>query len=144
MAAKSIGPDPDGFTDRPRPAGKTDCSKEELLGFADFLKSNLIAMPHMEENHIAFVIIKMGEEVGYMFNPQRFRQKGTWISFDFDGNVSVSMSKKDYLDFMEELSFDQLCDNMGKLFISFMKFYKKREPERILDRLNELKLGLIS
>jgi hypothetical protein len=54
------------------------------------------------------------------------------------------MSKKDYLDFKEELSFDQLCDNLGKLFISFMEYYKKGETQRILDRLNELKLGLMS
>jgi hypothetical protein len=144
MAAKSIEPDPEGFTSRPRPAGKTDFTMDELLGFAEFLKRNLVAMPHREDNNIVFIIIKMGEELGYMFNPERFRQNGTWILFDFDGNVSVSMSKKDYLDFKEELSFDQLCDNMGKLFISFMEFYKKGKPERILDKLNELKLGLMS
>jgi hypothetical protein len=144
MAAKSIEPDPDGFTSRPRPIGKTEYSMDELMGFAEFLRKNLIAMPHREDNIIIFIIIKMGEELGYMFNPERFRQNGTWISFDFDGNVSVSMSKKDYLDFKEELSFDQLCDNMGKLFISFMEYYKKGEPQRILDKLNELKLGLMS
>jgi len=144
MAARSIEHDPDGFTGRPRPAGKTDYTMENLLGFAEFMKKNLIAMPHRMDDHVIFVLIKMGEELGYMFNPERFRQKGTWISFDFKGNVSVSMSKKDYMDFKEELSFDQLCDNLGKLFISFMEYYKKGEPERILDRLNELKLGLMS
>ena len=144
MAAKSIQPDPEGFTTRPRPAGKTDFTKDELQGFAEFLKRNLIAMPHREDNNIVFVIIKMGEELGYMFNPERFRQNGTWILFDFNGNVSVSMSKKDYMDFKEELSFDQLCDNIGKLFISFLEYYKKGEAERILDKLNDLKLGLMS
>jgi hypothetical protein len=144
MAAKSIEPDPDGFTSRPRPAGKTDYTSEELTGFAEFLRKNLIAMPHREEKNIVFIIIKTGEELGYMFNPEQFRQNGTWISFDFTGNVSVSMSKKDYLDFKEELSFDQLCENLGKLFISFMEYYRKGEPERILYKLNELKLGLMS
>ena len=144
MAAKSIGPEPDGYTNRPRPAGKTDYSKDELLGFAEFMKRNLIAMPHPGENNVAFYLIKMGEELGYIFNPERFRQDGTWISFDFHGNVTVSMSKKDYLDFKEELSFDQLCDNLGKLFICLMDYYKRDQPERILDKLNELKLGLMS
>jgi hypothetical protein len=144
MAAKSIEPDPDGFTSRPRPAGKTDYTKDDLLGFAEFLKRNLVAMPHREDNKIVFVIIKMGEELVYMFNPEWFRQNGTWILFDFNGNVSVSMSKKDYMDFKEELSFDQLCDNLGKLFISFMEYFKKGEAERILDKLNELKLGLMT
>jgi len=144
MAAKSIQPDPEGFTSRPRPAGKTDFTMDDLMGFAEFLRKNLIAMPHREDGIIVFIIIKMGEELGYMFNPEGFRQNGTWVSFDFKGNVSVSMSKKDYLDFKEELSFDQLCDNLGKLFISFMEYYKKGETQRILDRLNELKLGLMS
>jgi hypothetical protein len=144
IAARSIDPDPDGFTSRPRAAGKTEYTRDELLGFAEFLKRNLIAMPHQEEKNIVFFIVKTGEELAYMFNPGRFQQNGTWISFDFDGNVSVSISKKDYLDFKEELSFDQLCDNLGKLFIRFMGYFKKGEPERILDKLNELKLGLMS
>jgi len=144
MAAKSIQPDPDGFTSRPRPAGKAEYSMDDLLGFAEFLRKNLIAMPHREDNNIVFIIIKTGEELAYMFNPERFRQNGTCISFDFSGYVPVSMSKKDYLDFKEELSFDQLCDNLGKLFIGFMGYYKKGEPELILEKLNELKLGLMS
>lgn len=144
MAAKSIEPDPDGFTSRPRPAGRIDCTRDELIGFAEFLRRNLIAMPHEEDNRITFVIIKMGEELGYIFNPNQFRINRTWVSFDFGGNVSVRMSKKDYLDFKEELSFDQLCENLGKLFIGFMEYYKKGESQRILDRMNELKLGLMS
>ena len=144
MAAKSIDPDPDGFTDRPRPSGKIDYTLEELQGFAEFLRRNLIAMPHRGENNIAFIIIKNGEELQYMLTPKRFQENRTWVSFDFDGNISVSISKKDYLDFKEELSFDHLCDNLGQLFIRFMEYHKKGEQERILGRLNELKLGLMS
>ena len=45
-----------------------------------------------------------------------------WTLSDFDGNVSASISKKDYLAFTEELAFDQLCDSLGKLFIEFMDY----------------------
>ena len=62
LASISTEPSPDGFTERPRPAGRTDYSKDELIGFAKFLSSNLIAMPYFEENRIVFVPVKMDDE----------------------------------------------------------------------------------
>jgi len=142
LASISTEPLPDGFTERPRPAGRTDYSKDELIGFAKFLSSNLIAMPYFEENGIVFVPVKMEDEFGYMFTPEKFRQNRSWIAFDFTGNVTANISKKDYIGYKEELSFDQLCENLGKLFIEFMQYYRKGEAERIVDKLNKLGLGL--
>ena len=65
---------PDGFTDRPRPAGRTDYSRGKLIRFARFLSSNLIAMPYFGENRIVLVPVKMGDEFGYIFTPEKFRQ----------------------------------------------------------------------
>ena len=144
LASISTEPQPDGFTERPLPAGKADYSKDELMGFARFLSSNLIAMPYFEENCIVFVPVKMDDEFGYIFNPEKFRQNRSWIAFDFLGNVTVNISRKDYLDYKEELSFDQLCENLGTMFIRFMEYYRKGEAERILNKLNELSLGLSS
>lgn len=144
LAAYATDLDSNGFTNRPRPAGKAEYTREDLLGFAEYLKKNLIAMPHQEENRIIFIPVKMSDDLRYLLGPGRFQKKSTWIAFDYHGNVTVSMSKRDYLDYKDELSFDQLCENLGKLFIGFMEYYKKGEAERILDKLNELKLSLFS
>jgi hypothetical protein len=142
LASLSIEPQPDGFTERPHPAGKAEYTRSELNGFAEFLSKNLIAMPYIEENRIVFVPVKMEYEFSYIFNPEKFKQTRSWIAFDYQGNVTVNVSKRDYIGYKEELSFDQLCDNLGKLFIEFMKYYRKGEAERILYKLNELGLGL--
>jgi hypothetical protein len=142
LASLSIEPQPDGFTERPHPAGKAEYTRSELTGFAQFLRKNLIAMPYFEENRIVFVPVKMEEEFSYIFNPEKFKESRSWIAFDFQGNVTVNVSKRDYIGYKEELSFDQICDNLGKLFIEFMKYYRKGEAERILYKLNELGLGL--
>jgi hypothetical protein len=68
----------------------------------------------------------------------------TWIAFDSEGNITVNISKADYMDFRDELSFDQLCENLGKLFAEFMEYYRKGEAGRIIYRLDELKLGVTS
>lgn len=141
LAARSTELASDGFTNRPRPAGKTTYTKDELMGFAEYIRRNLIALPYLEENQVVFVPIRMGDEYLFTFSPDSFRQGRTWIGFDFHGNVTVSMSKQDYLAYKEELSFDQLCNNLGQLFIKFMEHYKKGEEERIVYQLNELRLS---
>lgn len=144
LAAHSIHDDTDGFTGRPRPVGKSEYSPDDLAGFAEFLRQNLIAMPHKEEKRIVFVVVRMGDEYKYMLKPARFLKNRTWIAFSYQGEVTVCMSKKDYQNYRQELSFDQLCENLGKLFITFMEYYRKGDAERILFKLNELKLGLLS
>ncbi|NQV03308.1 MAG: hypothetical protein HQ542_11720 [Bacteroidia bacterium] len=142
LAARSTELASDGFTNRPRPAGKAEYTRDELMGFTEYLRRNLVALPYLEEDRIVFVPIKMGDEFHFNFSPDSFRQGRTWIAFDFHGNITVSMSKRDYLDYKEELSFDQLCSNLGQMFITFMEYYKKGEAERIVYTLNELKLSL--
>jgi hypothetical protein len=144
LASMETHVDPDGFTARPMPAGKAEYSREELEGFADYLSKNLIAMPFNEGNMILFVPVKGGDEFRFLFNPSGFREKRTWIAFDYNGNITVNISRMDYIGFKDELSFDQLCENFGKLFTDFMGYYKKGEAGRIIDRLNELKLNITS
>jgi len=144
LAARQVNETVNGFTDRPRPAGKVEYTKSELFGFAEIIKRNLIAIPYVENNSVVFVPVKMGEEASFLLGLAGDFHFHSWISFDFEGNVSASISKKDYLAFTEELAFDQLCDSLGKLFIEFMEYYKKNETERILHRLNSLKHGFFS
>ena len=144
LASMAIETLPDGFTERPRPAGSISYTRDELMGFSAFLSRNLVAMPYYEDNSVVFVPVKMGDEFSFLLNREKFRQNRSWIAFDIHGNVTVNISRKDYLDYKEELSFDQLCGNFGNLFIQFMEYYRKGEAERILYKLNELGLGLTS
>jgi len=142
LAARDVSETVNGYTERPRPAGKLNYSKSELFGFAEFVRRNLIAIPYIEKDSIVFVPVKMGDEYTFLLGMAGDHRYHSWISFDFEGNVSASISKKDYLGFTEELSFDQLCDSLGKLFIEFMEYYKKDEGERVLHKLNSLKFGI--
>jgi hypothetical protein len=144
LASMQIQDDTNGFTSRPRPVGKTEYSLNELKDFAYFMKRNLIAMPFEEESKITFVPVKGGDEFRFLFNPAGFRQKRTWIAFDFEGNITVNISRTDYLNYKDALSFDQLCENLGKLFAEFMIYYKKGEAGRIIYKLDELRLSVTS
>lgn len=144
LVAKNITDTVNGFTERPRHAGKMEYSKSELFGFAEYLRRNLIAMPYVEDKNIVFVPVKMGDEYPFLLGFAGDHRYHSWVAFGFDGNVSASISKKDYLAYNEEFSFDQLCDSMGKIFIEFMEYYKKDEGERIIHRLRSVRVGLMA
>ena len=144
LAARQVDESVDRFTERPRPTGKIEYTKSELFGFAEFVKRNLIAIPYIDNNKIVFVPVIMGEEYSFILGLAGNYNYHSWISFDFEGNVSASISKKDYLAFTEELAFDQLCDSLGNLFIEFMEYYKKNETERILHRIKSIKFNAFS
>ncbi len=144
LAAMQVDESVNRFTERPRPTGKMEYTKSELFGFAEFIRRNLIAIPYIENNKIIFVPVIMGDEYLFLLGLAGNYNYHSWISFDFDGKVSSSISKKDYLAFTEELAFDQLCDSLGKLFIEFMEYYKKNESDRILNRIKSLKSGFLS
>lgn len=133
----------DGYTNRPRPAGRIEISKSELFGFAEFARKNLIAMPFSEENRMVFVPVKMGDEHPFIFGTVGDYRYYSWIAVDYEGNVSANLSKKDYLAYREAYSFDQLSDSLGKLFIEFMEYFQKNEPERIMHRIKSVKVGMM-
>ncbi|MFC1513837.1 hypothetical protein ACFL5P_02395 [candidate division KSB1 bacterium] len=141
LAATPVEETQNGFTQRPHPIGKAEFTKEEVLEFAKFLLKNLIAIPYSETNRIVFVPIRgtQGYKHLYTFNPDY--SKDTWISFDFDGNISVNITKEDYFAYKEDLSFNQLCESLGSLFIKFFDRFKKGEEIRIIDSLNTLKIN---
>ena len=68
----------------------------------------------------------------------------TWVAFDFDGNVSVNISHRDYLNYKEALSFDQLCESLGNLFVGFVEMFHRGEGVRIIDRMNALGIPYFS
>lgn len=144
LAAWDVEEAPDTYTERPRPAGVVDYSKYDIIDFANHLKRKLVCMPFQEENRVLLVPIKMGDEFGLLYKLNYDYLSKTWISFDFDGQVSVHISRKDYLDYKDDLSFDHLCESLGQLMITFAEFYIRGDKVRIMDRLNSVKIGLFS
>lgn len=144
LAAWDVEEGPDSYTERPRPAGVVEYSKYDIIDFSNYLKKILVCMPFVEDNRVLLVPIKMGDEFELLYKPDYDYLSKTWISFDFDGQVSVHISRKDYLDFKDDLAFDHLCESLGQLFITFAEFYVRGNKVRILDRLNSVKVGLFS
>ena len=144
LAARNAEPSDDSYTERPRPVGKAEYRKGELLEFADFLSSNHIALTYLETEQILFLPVKMGKEYNYLFNPNMNFTEQTWVAFDFDGNVTSHISRADYLDYKENLSHDILLKTLGELYIEFFELYQKGEKSRVIDKLNEEKIGIFS
>ena len=144
LAAWDVEEGPESYTERPRPAGMVEYSKYDIIDFSNYLKKILVCHPFQEENRVVLVPIKMGDEFELLYKPNYDYRTKTWIAFDFDGQVSVHISRKDYLDYKEDLAFDHLCESLGQLFITFADFYIRGDKVRIIDRLNSVKVGLFS
>ena len=144
LAAVEVDETGDGYTARPRPVGKVEYSPEQLRGFARFLARHLVALPYYDEHNITLTPIKMGDEYGRLLGLSGDYRDATWVNFDQDGEVSVHIAHRDYLDYREPLRFDLLCAAMGQLFIDFLELYSKGEGVRIIDRMDDLRLSVLS
>jgi hypothetical protein len=144
LAATPVEEVGNGYTPRPLPAGKLEYTRKELLAFAEFVRRNLIAITYNEGQRIVMVVVKMGEEFRYMLGLQDHILDKTWVSFDFEGEISVNISQRDYLEFREALSFDQLCESLGQLFIDFFELFRRSEGIRVIDRMDTLRLSPFS
>ena len=140
LAAEPVDAVGDGYTPRPRPIGKVEFTKQEILAFARFAAKNLISIVYYGPRQATFVPVKMGDEYTYPFRLSGSHHETTWINFDFEGEVSVHIAQKDYLDYKEPLDFDRLCESLGQLFVEFIELHKKGEGVRIIDRMDALRL----
>jgi len=144
LAAESVDETGNGYTSRPRPVGKVDYSPEQIRSFVRFCGRHLIALPYNSYNNTTLVLIKMGDEFGRLLGVSGDYRDATWINFDMNGDVSVHISQKDYLDYREPLAFDQLCTSLGQVFVDFLDLYNKGEGVRVIDRMNDLNIGVFS
>jgi hypothetical protein len=145
LAALPVKPVPDAFTGRPRPAGRAEYTRGEILSFADLLHRNHLAWAYREADRVVLSPVKAGKEYPYLYGwsvPDY--QERTWVAFDFDGNVSAHVSREDYLDFREELSLDALCESLAGLFVGFLEQFQKGEARRIVERLDAVSLSPVS
>ncbi|MFC2097005.1 hypothetical protein ACFLSI_01595 [Bacteroidota bacterium] len=135
LAARPVDGVESGYTGRPYPAGKISYSKGELHGFSELMKRLLIAVPINEKDGISFSL--SDDWFGRLYNIHSNYVSETRIIFNYDGNISVNISKGDYKKYHEELTFDQLCNSMGSLFIYFFELFNRGEGDRILNKINK-------
>lgn len=144
MAAEPVEEVGNGYTSRPRPVGKVTYSPQQIRQFSRFCARNLIALPYEAGQNITLVLIKMGDEFNRLLGLSGDYRDATWINFDENGEVSVHMAQKDYLDYQEALAFDQLCSSLGQVFLSFFEQYSKGEGVRVIDRMDDLRISIFS
>ena len=70
-------------------------------------------------DRVILLPIKMGNEFRHLFGSNIKYWDNTWVAFDYNGEVSAYISKRDYLDYKENLSCSQLCKSLGEVFIDF-------------------------
>lgn len=144
LAAEPVEETGDGYTSRPRPVGKLDYSPQQVRAFARFASRHLIALPYFTRKNTTLVLVKMGEEFGRLLGLSGDYRDATWVNFDHDGEISVHISHRDYLEYREPLAFDQLCASLGQVFIDFFELYQKGEGVRAIDRMDDLGIGIFS
>ena len=144
MAAEPVDETADGYTTRPLSTGKIEYSQKDIIAFADFARQNLIAITYIEKDKVVLVPVKMGEEYNAILGLRSDYTPSTWVAFDHLGNVSVNISRKDYLNYKENLSFDQLCTSLGDVFIEFLEMFTRGEGVRIIGRMDALGLNPFS
>ena len=119
-----------GFTDRPYSACKAEYSKDEIRGFARFMGGRKIVKSIIRKEAI---ILAFSMGISPLKEPDL--QQISYVSFDYEGNISVHISEYDYKRFKEELTFDQLCASLGDVFMRFLEYYKKGLESRIIIEL---------
>ncbi len=133
LAARPVDDTKNGFTQRPYPSGKAVYSKGEIFGFAEFIKSRLIAIPFVESSGITLAFPE--DWLGRLYDMHGNYLDDTRVIFQFNGQVSAHITEKDYKKYQEELTFDQLCSSLGNMFIEFMELYKNGEGDHILEKI---------
>ena len=144
LAAMPVEESANGYTGRPFPAGRIEGTRADMLAFGTFTSKNLIALTYIEPDKVVFLPVQTGREYGMLFRGRADYADETWVSFDSDGNVAVNISMEDYLNFREDLSFAQLCDSLGGLFIEFFELFKRGQGVRIIDRMDAFGLSAFS
>ena len=142
LAAQNIEAAAGNFTERPLPTGKSNFSKQELESFSKFFEKKLLGLTYKENTRIVFMPLKYKNEYFALYNPNYNYHEKTWVAINYNGNVSVNISKEDYLDYKEDLAFKQLCNSLSNVIIEFIELFLDGSQVRIIDRMNNLKVSV--
>ena len=105
-------------------------SKDEILGFSRFLNGKFVVKTFHFEDRIYFTF-SMNRSLVNLEDPKEV----SYAVIDFDGNVSVAISEKDYKDYVNRFSFDQVCSSIATIFGRFLDYYKEGLESRIITEL---------
>jgi len=130
LASERIISASNGYTARPYTGKKVECSRDELLGFTRFLSGNYIVKPFYYDTYIclafsmnkSLVVVSEGSEVSHAI-------------IKYDGTLTIKISDRDYHDYNERLSFDELCSSFSDIFSRFLEYYKSGHESRIGEEL---------
>ncbi len=135
LAARPVSSLGEDFTHRPFPAGQCAYRREEIVSFADFLMKHWIVTAYMETERVVLTIA--GFSWKYYFTGVLDFQQLTHVAFDFQGNVSVNITRKDYQKFRDQLAFEALCQALGNLLKTFLQMYQSGNKTKILTVIDE-------
>jgi hypothetical protein len=144
LAARRVNEVSNGFTERPKPAGKADYTIDEVQGFSQFMARTLVCLPYFDSSKLYLIPVPQGKEMGMALGPGYKLLNRSWVSFDEYGDVTVHIAKSDYMNYRDTLSFDQLCDSLGCVLIEFLELYKRGEGVMIINRLDSIRSGIFS
>lgn len=139
LAAMPVEDISEGFTQRPKPIGKTEHSKMLIESFGRFIMKKLIAMVYFEPDK---TVISLDNSLIKQMGIRNDYSENTTITFHHNGEVNVFLSQEDYNKYRDTFSYDQLCQSLGNLFIGFMYLFNKGEGKQIIDRCNKLGLNI--
>jgi len=144
LAAYHVEQAEGSFTERPLPTCKVNFSKRELDDFAYYFQKKLMGLVYWEDSRVVFMPLKFKNEYLALYNPNYNYHEKTWVAINYNGNVSVNFSKKDYLDYWEDLAFDELCNSLSDVIIDFLELYIEGKEVRIFDKLNSMKINVFT
>jgi len=133
MASQMVPSSKNGFTTRPFHAGNTSCSKEQIMGFTQYLSGHMIVYPVVTEQNV-FLTFSMGKSPLSIQEPSEI----SYIGFDNTGKITVHITARDYKKFRNKLTFDTLCESMWNIFRRFLDYYVNNQEARIITELKTL------
>jgi hypothetical protein len=132
-AAQMVSTSKDGFTSRPYHAGNVEYSKEQIIGFTQYLSGQMIVHPVFTETGV-YLTLSMGKSPLSIHDPTEI----SYIAFESTGNITVHIASLDYKKFSKELTFDRLCESLSDVFKRFMAYYKDGHEMRIITELKSV------
>ena len=130
LAAERIRETGNGFTERPFSAGKIEFTKEELQDFARFINGKYVAKPFYFGEKVIFAF-SMNQSLVRLEDPKEVSH----VTFELNGNIIVSVSEKDYREYVATFNFDRLCDSLANVFRRFLEYYRQGLEVRIITEL---------
>lgn len=144
LAAQNIEETKSNFTERPLPTGTVDFSRHNLEAFAKFFQKKLLGLAYKEDTRIVFMPLKYKNEYFAFYNPNYNYHEKTWVAINYDGRVSVNIAKADYLDYTEDLAFEQLCNSLNDVIIEFIELFIAGREVRIIDKMDNLRINVFT